>query len=271
MEEGQSKNTKKAFRINGFKQMDRFWELQENIPDIGPKERDLYHYLLHVNNKLCWSEFFGLSVSQVLTATKLSENTFYRALLVLEKHNFIKRRKGTRDKAAQISIIDLLTANFTVNQSESTANFTVNNDNSTPGLTANFTAGALTGLATFNNRVTEEVTKKEKSLFSVISTSGEIEEKKEETKEDQAKRVYFELTKDQQYLEHLKKYADDCMTNLEIQQYIRDFLRREIIGPEGIQPAVNYKQHIMNYVKADRKKYHRKDQPKRMKYKIGEM
>ena len=111
--EDENKVTKKSFRINGFKQQTLFFEMIKDNPDVHHTEIALYWYLLHVNNKLSWCEWFGLSLTEALTGSKMCEKTFRKAISALEKYGFIKLRKGARNKASMISIVNLLQVNFT--------------------------------------------------------------------------------------------------------------------------------------------------------------
>ncbi|MEI6174279.1 MAG: hypothetical protein WCR01_11050 [Bacteroidota bacterium] len=119
------KDTK--YRINLFTQVKQFWEIAAESNDITVKETGLYFYLLNLNNKLAWKEWFSLSILEALTATKLSEKLYYKTLNRLESLVFIEHRRGVKNKAGQIRIIELKAVNLTtLNDSKAVKTATLN-------------------------------------------------------------------------------------------------------------------------------------------------
>jgi hypothetical protein len=105
----------KRYRINLFDQMKRFFEIVDENPEFTQTEIALYFYLLNVNNRLTWREWFTLALSEALGGARLCEKTYYKGLNRLEYLHLIERRKGVKNKAGQIKIIELEGVNFTVN------------------------------------------------------------------------------------------------------------------------------------------------------------
>lgn len=116
------KDTK--YRINLFTQIKQFWEIAGESTDISATEIALYFYFLNLNNALAWREWFSIVISEVLTDTKLSEKTYYKALHNLESMQLLEHNNGSKNKAGQIKLIDLKAVNFTTLNSSKAVNLT---------------------------------------------------------------------------------------------------------------------------------------------------
>jgi hypothetical protein len=102
--------SKRQYRINGFEQINRFFDMVFN-PDchLGSQHISLYLFLLYLNNKLNWSEWFNCSYEIARTGSGIGSNhTYYRTLHGLEELGLIKYQAGNKStKAAMIHIIKL--------------------------------------------------------------------------------------------------------------------------------------------------------------------
>lgn len=149
---------KTTFRINGWDQIKRFFEIVDENPDITNSEISLYFYLLNVNNSLRWKEWIVIVKGDVIDGSRLSEKTFYKALGHLEKLHLIERRKGVKDKAGHIKIVELKAVNFTVNEKSKAVNFTVNdavNDAvNVPPIGRSLAVESTVNVPLFNNSIT---------------------------------------------------------------------------------------------------------------------
>ena len=110
-----NKDTKSINRINLFQQMKLFFEIVDENPDFSQTEIALYFFMLNLNNRLAWREWFTVALSEALGGARLCENTYYKSINRLETLNLIERRKGHKNKAPQLKIVILKAAKFAVN------------------------------------------------------------------------------------------------------------------------------------------------------------
>ena len=94
--------------------MKLFFEIVDENPDFSQTEIALYFFMLNLNNRLAWREWFTVALSEALGGARLCENTYYKSINRLETLNLIERRKGHKNKAPQLKIVILKAAKFAV-------------------------------------------------------------------------------------------------------------------------------------------------------------
>ncbi|MFC4022324.1 DnaD domain-containing protein [Oceanobacillus longus] len=93
--------------MNYIKQVNAFYTHLETNP-LSAAAANLWHVLMHVNNRAGWKEEFTVSMSVLCCKANLSESTFKRARTELREKGYIcvKSRGGNQAAAYQIVSLD---------------------------------------------------------------------------------------------------------------------------------------------------------------------
>lgn len=82
--------------MNYIQQINLFWEKADDSPHLKGNYIAIYFALLRINNKYGWKEWFGADWAEVCQYSKVSKNTFYTGIEVLQDEGFILFEKGER-------------------------------------------------------------------------------------------------------------------------------------------------------------------------------
>jgi len=95
----------KKYRINIFEQLNEFYKIMFNDQDkLNISEISLYMFLLYMNNKLNWCEWFRLPFDLIINGSGIGSNvTYYKALKKLQNKGLIMFVPGV-NKARTVTI-----------------------------------------------------------------------------------------------------------------------------------------------------------------------
>jgi hypothetical protein len=116
---------KKEYRINWIVQMKAFYEwIEMNSFKVKPHHISLYMYLLYLNNKLGWVEWFRSPFFETMQGACIrNKKTYYQHLNDLWFWGLIDYQKGVNEWKAPLIKIEVL---------KRTATNTMNNDDEQP-------------------------------------------------------------------------------------------------------------------------------------------
>ncbi|MFD0954028.1 DnaD domain protein [Virgibacillus natechei] len=93
--------------MNYIKELNAFHNQQETNP-LSASAANLWHVLMHVNNRAGWMKEFTVAVSLLCAKSALTESTFKRARAELQDKGYIRFDSQGGNKAARYEIISLL-------------------------------------------------------------------------------------------------------------------------------------------------------------------
>ncbi|UJL45769.1 DnaD domain protein [Virgibacillus sp. NKC19-16] len=93
--------------MNYIKELNAFHNQQETNP-LSATAANLWHVLMHVNNRAGWLETFTLAVSVLCVKASLTESTFNRARAELRDKGYIRFHSRGGKQAARYEMIALI-------------------------------------------------------------------------------------------------------------------------------------------------------------------
>src|SRR5690625_2872890 len=94
-------------RMNYIKEINAFYQRQETNP-LSSHAANLWHTLMHVNNRAGWKRTFTVAVSVLCSKGNLSNSTFKRARTELHDKGYIHYESRRGNQAAIYQIISLV-------------------------------------------------------------------------------------------------------------------------------------------------------------------
>lgn len=95
--------------MNYIKEINAFYQRQETNP-LSSSAANLWHTLIHVNNRCGWRETFTVAASVLCTKASLSSSTFKRARKELYEKGYIQYESRGGNRAAKYKIVSLVSA-----------------------------------------------------------------------------------------------------------------------------------------------------------------
>lgn len=92
--------------MNYIKEVNAFHNRLETNP-LATAAANLWHVLMHVNNRAGWLEEFTVAVSVLCAKASLTESTFKRARAELQEKGYIRYKSQGGNRAAIYEIISL--------------------------------------------------------------------------------------------------------------------------------------------------------------------
>lgn len=92
--------------MNYIKEINAFYDHMEWNP-VSPSAVNLWHALMHINNKAMWKETFTVAGNVLLIKSRLSESSFKRARNELQSKGYIHYIPGKSGQAPTYKMISL--------------------------------------------------------------------------------------------------------------------------------------------------------------------